>query len=329
MHKVFLVLSILFIGLFVTAQSKDSTIYYTDYSQHFALSAYGIQKIGTLTIEDTNSEKKLHYLPNKNLNLGLFGQYKWIGLGIAVNFFPNMNVDKYGKSTSLNLGLTLTPKKWLIGFNLSFNRGMYLQNADEVINKWDGKSYHSMDSLSVANFNIGVLRVLNKNFSYKAAYSANQIQHKSAGSTLLGGFLSSYALSTDESLVPQEVHQNFATADSIRSLGLFSFGISGGYTYTFVIKKKFFINLYLVAHLGAQTVNIKDQNEVILNPSDEAQLTTGYQFKTSLGYNTDKWIAGLRYSTNAYSIKGISEADVQYDSNVFRIYFGYRFGKTK
>lgn len=329
MKRIVLIYSLILITFSNFCQNNDSIIYFTDYSNYFSLSAYGIQKSGNLSFSDKNSSDKLLYTPNSTLNIGLHGQYKWIGLGIAANLLPNKNEDKYGKSSSLNLGLTLTPKQWLLSFFLSFNQGMYLKNTEDVIKNWDHKNYHYMDSLTVLNFNVSVLRVLNKKFSYKAAYNFNQTQNKSAGSTLLGGFISSYALATDESLIPTEVRSNFVTADSIRTIGIMSFGISGGYTYTFVIKKHFFLNLYLVSHLGTQAIGISGVDGVDLNPDSKLHLTTGYQLKLSIGYNTNKWIAGMRFSTNAYSVQGLSDAEAAYDSNVFRIYVGRRFGTSK
>ncbi len=330
MKKTFYVLLSIIISTLITkGQSNDSTNYFTDYSHYFTLNTYGIQKSGNLKLSDKNSNTELKYVPNNNVSFGLSGQYKWIGIGFAKNFFPNNNIDKYGESTSFNLGITLTPKKWLINFLLSVNQGLYLKNTPDIIENWDGDKYHYMDSLTVVSLNFSLLRALNNNFSYKAAYNFNQIQNKNAGSLLLGGFLSSYGLDTDESIIPEEVHDNFATADSIRAIGLTSFGISGGYTYTFVIKKKFFLNLYLVSHLGAQAVGVLGVNEIDLNPNSKIHLTTGYQVKISAGYNSYKWLAGLRFTANSYNVQGVSDADAGYNSNTFKFYLGRRFGSKK
>ncbi len=327
--KFFILIYMVILTITTFSQNTDSSIYFTDYSHYLTLNTYGIQKSGNFSLSDENSKKRLTYVPNHNLSFGLSGQYKWIGIGFAKNFFPNNNIDKYGESTSFNLGVTLTPEKWLINFLLSVNQGLYLKNTPDIIKNWDGEKYHYMDSLTVVSLNFSLLRALNNNFSYKAAYNFNQIQNKSAGSTLLGGFISSYGLETDESIVPAEVRDNFATADSIRSIGLLSLGISAGYTYTFVIKKKFFLNLYLVSHIGAQTVGVYGINEIDLNPTSKLHLTTGYQVKISAGYNSYKWLAGLRFTANSYNVQGVSDADAGYNANTFKFYLGRRFGSKK
>lgn len=118
----------------------------------------------------------------------------------------------------------------------------------------------------------------NKKFSYKAAFNQNERQLKSAGSFLLGAAVYYTKLNTDTlQLLPDmnSLHENI------------QFGITGGYAYSWVLGKSWFVTGSL--DLG---VNLGHNNpKQIFN--EKMKIYPTLNSRIAAGYNLDSWSFGL------------------------------------
>jgi len=171
--------------------------------------------------------------------------------------------------------------------------GFYIENPT-VLTDWKETYFPQRDSMQTFSLGIGGYYVFNnKKLSYRAAYVRNAIQKKSAGSLLLGGFYSlDYAGFKDgatKSFIPDyfptSVQDSFALSAYVSK----SFGISFGYTYTWVVKR-FFINISLIPGIVAKNLTIYTSSGEQKTKTGGASRFTG---RVAIGYESKHFLIGL------------------------------------
>ena len=139
----------------------------------------------------------------------------------------------------------------------------------------------------------------NKKLSYKAAYVRNAVQKKRAGSFLLGGFFNLDYAGFEQGATsyfvpayfPTEVQDTFP----INSYVSRSFGLSFGYTYTFVFWKRFFANVSIIPGVGIKNLTVYKTNGEKVEKAGGAARFIG---RMALGYENKHFLIGLTsYST--------------------------------
>lgn len=97
------------------------------------------------------------------------------------------------------------------------------------------------NSVGVAGFYV----FNNKKLPYKASYVRNAIQKKSAGSFLLGGYYNIDYAGFDQGatsfFLPNDFPQAVRDSFTINTYQSINYGVSFGYTYTFVFWKRWFV----------------------------------------------------------------------------------------
>jgi len=94
-----------------------------------------------------------------------------------------------------------------------------------------------------------------------AAMTQNEWQKKSAGSLLVGGLVFYGQIKGDSSMIPKQVESSFPKASGIDNVNVFGVGIGGGYAYTLVIAKHFFLTGSAIVNLNANFSAAEDMND--------------------------------------------------------------------
>lgn len=303
-------------------KNKTDTAYIKDLSNKLDIKIYNIWKQTELTLTELKTNKELQIKPNGTTNIGMSFNYKWMGLGIAFGM-PLVNNDDsiYGNTKRFDLQLNIYGRR--MGADIYFQRykGFYISNPSQLVS-WDKKTYPLLKNMQLIAAGASVYYFFNnKRFSYRAAFVRNEIQKKGDGSMILGAYYSLNSAYDDTGFKSEVLKDSLDSIFDIYSFVSNSYGISFGYTYTFVIAKRFFINISLVSGIGIVQSKINtSEKSYKLKPKP----ATRYIGRFALGYEHKNFYIGF----TAYNIGSTYEYDyikIEPKTGNIKLFFGKRF----
>lgn len=321
MLKLYLFVFILFF-FSVSAQSQveldanvvDTTTdfeYYEDQSDKLLLKVMSVVKTNRQEILNTNNQQSIKLSPLGRTSLGFGFNYKWLGLGIAFGLPASAEEERiYGKTSRFDFQLNIYSKKFVVDAFAQQYNGLYIENPNELT-IWNKEEFPQRDSMQTNSVGIAGFYVFNnKKLSYKAAYVRNAIQKKSAGSFLLGGYYNIDYAGFDQGatsfFLPNDFPQAVRDSFTINTYQSINYGVSFGYTYTFVFWKRWFVNLTLLPGVGAQNLTVYNSGvkEIIRGSATRVagRIAVGYENKhISIGLTSFGTTGNFEY--NQYEIE--------------------------
>ncbi len=315
----------LFNSFGLIAQTSDNEENIIDMSKRFQLWIYGKQKFTDIRFIDEINKQTLTYASNDPFNIGMGFNWRFIGIGIALNFkFINNDDEIYGDTKRLDLQMNAFGNRSVFDLTFLFYKSYYLRNMDEVFAGWEtGDPYYIRGDIAMASFGMAYTYIFNhKKFSYKAAFVSNAIQKKSAGSFFLGGKFNITALVSDSSMFPKNSY--FATFDPINELNRNSLSLSFGYAYNLILPKYF----YLTASLAmTPSIGVLRYDSHLHSPYRKVIPGVGMVPRIAFGYNGMKYFSGVSMNTAILSVdsKDDNIPSINWQNGNVRIFVGKRF----
>ncbi len=279
---------------------NHDTAYFVTYPHTLVGRFYFSKKYTSFTLPAANGGQDIDYKPNTLLTMGIGATYNNLTLNLAYGFgFLNNGNDAKGKTKSIDLQAHFFPHKWALDLLALDHKGLYIEQKGYAADN-PGAYYYRPD---VKQLFLGVsgYRVMNpERFSYNAAFTQNEWQKKSAGSLLLGGLVYYGQIKGDSSLVPEKIENSFPEAAGINNISFFSVGVGGGYAYTLVMAKHFYITGSLIGNVQANFSTVENMDDkksrTVINPS--------VIYKASAGYNSDSWDISVNWAATDLWVKG-------------------------
>ncbi len=305
-----------------TVKIKYDTSRIVDFSDKLAIYFNISGKVNSIDIQSITTEKQLQLLPNGSTSIGLGLDYKWIGLGFSFSpGFLNKDDAIYGSTKRIDMQLNYYRNSFGIDAYMKYYKGFYLENPDDFIN-WPNREFPLLQGMETLGAGISAYYVFNnKKFSYKAAFPRTMWQKRSAGSFILGAYLNLNVCNAPDGVLPPELPDSLSANFDIRGFSNAIAGIAFGYTYTWVIKKRFFMNLSVVPGIGSA------HPEVITSIEDKKyspRATASITSRVSLGYEGKR----LYYGFNVVSMIdnfSYENIDVSTTTGNLRFFIGKRF----
>ncbi|MCD4695592.1 MAG: DUF4421 domain-containing protein [Bacteroidales bacterium] len=310
----------------------NDSVYIEDLSDKLALRLYGINKFNKFSIKDNDLGQELNYAPNDKLNLGIGVNYKWFGLGIAVNFpFINDDDETYGKTSRFDGQTSIYSRKFIIDFYLQYYKGFYIENPESFIINWnDSLPYPQRPDISSTSLGGSYVYIFNHDkYSAKAAFVQTELQKKSAGSFLLGGYFSLMGVTGDSSFIPIELQDTYNPELFFKQLNVASIGIAFGYSHTFVLWKKYYLSFTLIPGISTQGYNINYENP---DEDNDGSLISGKVLaRTAFVYNSPKSFAGITASNDSFggNTNKKRNSSLNFEVGAVRFFYGRRFNINK
>jgi len=305
---------------------KDSaevlSTYYTDLTDKVLVKFSSNIKYTGLQITNRNTSKTLKMAPASSLDLGLAFNYKWLGLGFSLGLPSGKESDSTkGKTQKFDIQLNVYSKRFVVDALYQRYKGFHIANPGDFYN-WDTTSvFPQLPSMQISSLGVSAYYIFNyKKFSYKAAYVRNEVQNKSAGSLLVGPFFNRDGGNTVNGFVPSSLPSDVQDSFDVDYFSSISYGLAVGYTYSVVLKNKFFMNFSLVPGLGVK--NIKTN----LNGKERAStngLAGRVSYRFALGYEHQWFLLGL----TAYGTQGnivINNFEFKPGGGMFRLFVARR-----
>jgi len=303
---------------------KDTISYYTDMSDLLGLRLYLLRKSNNLEI--TNGNKTLKLNPNGLLVIGLGFNYKSIGIGIGFGI-PNTAKSnaKKGKTNQFDVQFSVYGKSIGIDGFLQIYKGYYNTNPNDFTN-WQSDTMPQYPEMKIISAGVSAFYIFNsKKFSYKAAFVRNQIQNKSAGSIALGLFGNYDEVDSPGGFIPKEFPDSLKSQFDLSAFRAISLGVYAGYMYTFVLSKKFIINLSALPGFGVRGIKIKK-----LDNESGSQIKPAPQLlsRAAFGFENRNFYITLSASIIVRSFK-YKEYELDLATQQFRLTFGKRINVKK
>lgn len=265
-----LILYMLFIS--ISSFSQIDSAYIQAFDQELSIRPYVYKKFTTLSTEI--NEDATDYYPNTPVGIGFGVTYKKYSLsgGYSFDFMRDKN---RGKTKSIDFQYHYYGRSFVFDFFFQNYKGFYREDDKQE------EVFHIYPDIRIVQYGIFSQYVLNnKKFSYQAAFNQSEKQLRSAGSFQLGGGLYYNRVRSDSTITLPD-----------NKLNNYQISISGGYAYTWVIKRNFFTSLSvsLGVNFGAKTINDFGK-KVEVSPSVFPRF--------SMGYNGKDWSVGLSYVMN-------------------------------
>ena len=330
-HSFLFALSVVFCNaLIIPSFSKaqkppdHDTTYYVTYPGTIVGRFYFSKKYASFILPAPSDGQDLKYKPNTLLTMGIGATYNNLTLNIAYGFgFLNNNEDK-GKTKSIDLQAHLFPRKWALDLIAIRHRGLYLERESYADESHD---YYYRPDIQQLLIGFSGYRVLNpQRFSFNAAMTQNEWQKKSAGSFLIGGLICYGQIKGDSSLIPKQVESFFPNAAGINNANIFSIGIGGGYAYTLVVAKHFYLTGSAIVNLNADFSAVENMN----SKKNKAVIKPSTIYKAAIGYNSDSWNISANWAANDLWARGnYFSDDFSVSAGNYRLIFSKKIALRK
>ncbi len=287
-------------------------------------------RYNTFSITDNSFGKKLEYSINSNTNLGFGLNYK--GIGVEFQFAPkSLNNDNalYGKSKQFSISSSANGRRFIYDVYLRSSQGFHTTTGSPIEGDTTGAvAYYYRGDIKNINLGMeGVYLFNNTHFSSSAPYNFTQRQKKGAGTMLLGTFFSLYTINADSVIFPDSLKDRFKPEVQFKDAGNLVWGVSFGYTYTFVFRKYWYFNLYTLPGLSIQ--QYFSTNAYSEQTKSKVSLGFAFQSRASFGFNRPRYFLGLSFLGNNYTINNDKSSSLNYKYGSVRLYYGYRFNLRK
>ncbi|OQX77894.1 MAG: hypothetical protein B6D64_07625 [Bacteroidetes bacterium 4484_276] len=309
------------LGDYLLYRNHDTT-YISNYGDEVAVKLLALNKYNYFRIRDRINKSRIRYRPARDLYMGIGLSYKLFAFNLTFNTGLR-NKSDFEDTKSLDFQGSMFTSKHFISATLQYYQAYKLANisgTDVPINPGSERR----EDIRTITFGLQYMYAFNyTKFSLKAPFVFNEMQRKSAGSTILGASFNIFIMNADSSIVPPEVAPFFHPDLHLRDLNVLSAAVNFGYMYTFVYKKHFFLTLSLVPGIN---INFGDYFAGLRN---EINLNAHFRLNSlnAIGYNGRKFFAGLNFLSDSYFSRIKKKLTAEIGRGKIIIFAGYRFGK--
>lgn len=324
------------IARMITKERKPfyDTTYIRSFKKHIVISLPLSTRFLNFEVTDWRSPNHptLQYATNQRYDLGISINSRWASflMNTGITFFDK-DQNTQGKTKQTDYQFNIYGKRLTTDANFQLYRGYFIKNSG-TFDSWNAiktpdQPYMIRPDAQAFSIGVGTYYIFNyKKFSYRNSFAFTEIQRKSCGSPIVGGYWSSLGISGDSSLVGYPFKMDLDSNSHVKNGGSITFGINTGYIYTVVIKK-FYITFSAIPGFGL-TRNTYTR-------ADDSKHTgpVGGNFKVNLrsaiGYDNGKFFCGTMAMTDYYYYASESDATFNYSYGKARVYLGYRFDVRK
>lgn len=299
-HVRYIILCIVLFPLYCFSQTDS--LYIKPFDQELSIKPYVYKNFTSISHEVGNDE--VMYMPNNPVSIGIGVTYKQYSLsgGYGFGFMRDKNM---GKTKSLDFQYHYYGRKFVFDVFFQNYKGFYYEDEkkDEV--------YHIFPDIKLVQYGLFGLYVFNgKKFSYQAAFNQTERQVKSAGSFQIGGGL----------------YYNHLRSDTLFSLDggklkNYQISLSGGYAYTWVIKKNYFVSMSV-------SVGINFGDRSLKSFGRKLEVSPSVFPRVSMGYNGSNWSVGLSFLANRIYASHTKDLKMSFNTGSFQLYYVKRFSVT-
>ena len=325
--KIHLLILLLFASSLALAHEYDST-YYRKYSDRLIISLYQSQRRFIIDLDqdlipDAN-RGLVKYQAEANRATGL--NFLWDKIGISFDYktiIPDTKAVRiYGASKYFNLGFSFGSNDVIIEPSIKQFKGFYDLESPKYMKNYNNNRefYNDKDILSRVIKVRGLYFTNHQKFSFRAPYSHNFRQLKSAFTWVMMGNIYQNKLRSVNGIIPFPLRGYFFGGNDLKGLTMLGFNTGLGFSANIIVSKGLFFNFSLWGgpdyHWRQSDFRSNKKNQMVLSGFLENRISLGFNLKVFYIYFSSLNDAGF------FSLKTLSMKHQSY-SGYFTI--GYRF----
>lgn len=211
-----------------------------------------------------------------------------LSLSLDLNSTPSdsASLRRLGKTNYFNLFFGFGSNRMLMELSLRSFKGFYDRNSAQYIPGFDPQkdAFYQDQNLLNRVFRARMLYFFNASkFSYRAAYSCNYRQLKSAASMLVTGNLYHAHFHSTRGVIPPQVRHENPFGDRYRGSTVIGYNAGVGFAFNLVILKGWFFNgtfwLGPDLHLSQLHLNERGNLDPELTFFGETRVSTGFNLR--------------------------------------------------
>ncbi len=312
---IFLVL--LFLLRQALAQSPIDSLYVGSYRHLFVPSVGWLSRGQEITARHRKFGQINFRADNQN-SLRFGATYK--GLGLHIAYAPDiLNQGSISKSSLFSLRANSFGRKISVLFHLLSTKGFYLSNPKSLLPNWNAsQGFPQLPEMHTEEYKLtGFYAFNHKRFSFRHSNTFNEVQLKSAGSFVAGGSVRMLNAQTGSPALLDTLKPAFGY-NQINSL---DFNASGGYAYTFVFPRQYYVSLFLFT--GPLVYVARTTSEGVIR----SQMRGGWSSYgwVNIGQNKPRIFYGASLIFDRRVVI-LTQYDAETGLGTFWIFLGYRFG---
>ncbi len=262
------------------------------------------------------SDKKIILHPNTPANLRLKFNYRFLSLGLQFSpgFLPgNGDEDLKGKTKSFSLKTSFVFPHWYSDLSYADVEGYYLENTDDWTSRAAGDPFIQFPDLIYKGIDFSSGYNSNSRFSLRSLRSHTERQLRSAGS-FNPVFNVRYYIIDDRSSDTGTQKTNNLEAS-----------IGPGYSYTFVVREKFYCSLAVMASYGYLNTRLTTRLPAGDYVTTQDNFILRWDGRTGLGYNGSRFYTGLYANVSGTKYKQENTSVMNVETRVFyHLFLGIR-----
>lgn len=252
------------------------------------------EKVSAFKLTDRRLKQDMNFYPNNYLAVGAGLTIRGFGLNLSVGVpFRDKKESLYGHTRKLDLQLHRYKNHWAADGYFQYYRGFHLRDVSAVTQLTTPEPYPYFPDLRAITLGASLLYMpQGLRHSMGASWNQQEWQIKTGGTFLYGAaFFGHFVSNRGKSILPEySSHPEFL--DSARPAYIHNYALTlrGGYAYTLVYKKHWFVATAL--DLGAGP-GFSTSQEVSGAHAQKLGLNMSATGRLAMGYNAEKWYAGV------------------------------------
>lgn len=321
-------------GLAVHAHNFDTT-YYRKYNDKLIVSLYQSQRKFTIDLSQSlipdAGKGLIKYQAEANKATGL--NFIWDKIGISFDYktlIPDTkSVRIKGASNYFNLSFSFGANDVIIEPGIKQFKGFYDALSPLYLDNYIDENstlYHDENLISRVIKVKGLYFTNHEKFSFRAPYSHNFRQLKSAFSWVIMGNIYQNKLSSSNRIIPSVLRGFFFGGNDLKSLTMLGFSNGLGFSTNLVILKGWFFNFSLWGgpdfHWRQSDFSTNKKNQLVLSGFLENRMSLGFNLKSFYIY-----VTSLNEAAN-FNLKTLTMKHTIY-SGYFTLGYRFRMRKNK
>lgn len=307
------------------ADEDISEMYYEDYRHITSLRLYSAYKFQTFALSN-NVGDRVRYLPANQPAVGIGMTRDWFVMDLGVVIPTGSTYDEqYGNTLRIDVVSDLFLEAHVINIGAQVYKGFYQPDFPVDALDEDDVIYGQRSDVRTFAITLNHNYVFNhEKFSFRSAFIGDSRQKVSAGSPLLGVYFAHYNIRADGSMIPDNSSLGFSDEMQLEGLSTINMGINGGYAYTYVFQKYFYISGAFTPGIGAMMGDYRPEGGEWYRNRGFIDFAWKLGAMGAFGYNHPKYYVVVSQTFQQYYNFISDEGRNQFANGRLKVAIGYR-----
>ncbi len=304
---------------------KTSDRYVEDYRELTSLRLYSAYKYQTFALSNVLGDK-VRFLPANQPAVGIGITRKWFVLDLGLVIPTGTSFDEqYGNTVRIDVVSDLFLEEHVINIGAQLYQGFFQPDFPVDALSIEDVVYGQRSDARTFALTLNHNYVFNHDkFSFRSAFIGDSRQKVSAGSPLLGIYFAHFNVRANGSMIPDNPSLEFSDDMQLQGFNTINMGINGGYAYTYVFQKYFYVSAAAMPGIGAMMGDYNPEGGEWYRNRGFIDFAWKIGGMAAIGYNHPDYYMILSQSFQQYYNFISDEGRNEFGNGRIKLAIGYR-----